>query len=874
MIHIFDIKKRKETLQVKDSALLQTYQALTNVSTENILKQYQTSLFGLSSKEIESRQNKYGKNRVTKQTKKSRLSFIGNACKDPFVIILFILATINFLLQDSLGSIIIIFLSLVSIIIRYTQDFSAYQFNQTLKSQIYTSTTVIRNGERKTIKVEELVPGDIVELNAGSIIPADLLLLESKDLFVNQSVFTGESVPTEKTIHPIKEATDCLSMENICLMGASAVSGSAKGLVIQTGFSTYLGRMSQNVTDKKEVTNFEIGMQKITKTLIQYMVVVTILVFLINGLLHHDFMEALFFSISVAVGITPGMLPMIVNVNLTKGSKSLAKEKTLVKKISSIQNLGAIDILCTDKTGTLTQNEIVLQKYINAKGEEDLKILEYAYLNSYYSTGLKNIVDRAIMAYGKEHQIEKALLSYEKVDEIPFDYERRKQSVVVKKEGRYTLLTKGALEEILKICTDVEIDGKVTNLTDTMKEQIQNKANELAMEGMNVIALATKKEYPGMQIFNETHEKEMTFAGFIAFLDAPKKDAADTIQNLRKIGIQTKILTGDNAYATKNICHLAGLQDTSILLGTDIEQMNDITLKEKIEQTDVFARLSPLQKERIVRLFRENGHVVGYMGDGVNDAPSLHQADVGISVNTATDIAKEASDILLLEKSLQVVYKGVLEGRKVYGNIIKYMKMALSASFGDVFSVFLASIWLPFLPMIPIQFLLQDLLYDISQIAIPFDDVDEEFLKSPKKWDTGDLKGFMNIMGITSSVIDVLAFCCFWFLLGYNTPDKQVFFQTAWFVEGVISQTMIVHYVRTSKIPFIQSRANKWLILSTSLCILFSMLVPFLLQNISSFHFTILPFSYYIYVLVLLILYAILVEIVKHFYIKKYKHWL
>ena len=714
-----------------------------------------------------------------------------------------------------------------------------------------------------------------MHLSAGSMIPADIMLIDSKDLFVNQSVFTGESVPVEKVAQNTNDAKEIFSIPNICLMGSSVVSGRATGVVIDTGFTTYLGRMSKEVETKKEPTNFEKGMNNITKMLIRYMLVVSVAVFVIYGFIRKDWLEAILFALSVAVGITPSMLPMIVNVNLTRGTKVLAKKKTLVKNINSIQNLGAIDVLCTDKTGTLTEDKIVLQKYIDVNGNEDTSILEYAYLNSYFGTGMKNLVDRAIITYGNEKNVKEIVNDYTKIDEIPFDYTRKRMSVVVKsnKNNGYRMFTKGALEEILKVCTKVKYNGHVNELTPEMVEIVEQKAKEYAVQGMQVIAIASKREYRGVNVFNVSDESNMTFIGFVAFLDPAKKDVKSTLKKLKNIGITTKILTGDNPYAANNICNLVGLENTETLLGTDIDKMSDEELAKKVEEVNVFARMNPLQKERVVKQLKNNGHVVGYMGDGVNDSPSLHIADVGISVNTATDIAKEAADIILLERSLKVIYEGVLEGRRVYGNIIKYMKMALSSDFGDVFSIVIASIFLPFLPLLPIQMLLQDFLYDISQIAIPYDDVDKEFLEKPKKWSTKGISKFMNVMGITSSLIDVLAFLGFWFLFGYNA-SKETFFQTAWFVECLISETMIIHYVRTAKRPFIESKANKWLTLGTFGTIIGTILTPILLHNIPSFHFEILPLKYYGFVILLLAIYSVLVEIIKKIYIKKNGEWL
>ena len=866
-----NIKKAVKTFS--DKEILTKYKSLSEISKEDLLSNLKTNINGLTDNEATNKLNKYGHNIIKEEKVKKWYHFLLESYKDPFIYILAILAIINLILGDVLGALIIAILAFISTTIRLIQDYSAYKFDQKLKGQIYTVANVLRNNQTKEIKTKNIVIGDIVELNAGAMIPADILLLETNDLFVNQSVFTGESVPVEKKSEYVS-ADSVLNMQNICLMNSTVVSGSAKAVVIQTGKNTYIGQMSQNMDEKPPLSNFQIGMQSVSKTLITYMIIITIAVFILNSLLHHNFMDALFFAISVAVGITPGMLPMIVNVNLSKGSKSLAKKRTLVKHMEAIENLGAIDILCTDKTGTLTQNQITLQYYRNITGNEDETILKYAYLNSYYSTGIKNIIDRAILSYAIKHDIPNKVKNYKKIDEIPFDYQRRMASVVVKNSENIRILTKGAVTEILNKCTQVKYQNKISELTEEIKGKVKNDVEKLINKGMQVIALAEKKEYTGQNTFNPQDEQDLVLLGYIAFLDPPKKEVKTILKKLKEVGVTTKILTGDNPAATKTICLEGGIKTDEILVGEDIERLNDEELSKKVEEVDVFARLTPIQKERIVLTLKENGHVVGYMGDGVNDAPSLSDADVGISVNSATDIAKEASDILLLEKSLNVVYDGVIEGRKVYGNIMKYMKMALSASFGDVFSVFLASICLPFLPMVPIQFLLQDLLYDLSQIAIPFDDVDQEFLSIPHKWDTGDLRTFMNTMGITASVIDLIAFIIFWFALGFNSVENQILFQTAWFIEGVISQTIIVHFIRTEKTPFIESTANKWLILSTSLCIITSMILPLILKNIADFHFTTLPFIFYIYVIVLMIIYAVLTELVKHFYIKKHHRWL
>lgn len=874
MIRLFDIKRKVKQLKNTDKELFESYKLISTKDKNEILKEYNTTDdSGLNSKQVEELLEKNGQNVVVKRENKGPLSFLVKSFNDKFIYILIVLAIIDFVLADKLGAFIIIGIAIVSALIKFVQEYSTYKFNKKLEQNIFTTTTVLRNKKAKEIRIENVVIGDIIELNAGAIIPADVRIIESKDLFLNQSVFTGESVLVEKTTET-REAKEIFSINNICLMGSSVVSGSAKAVVVETGFNTYLGRMSKNLNNKKDKTNFEKGMDGITKLLIRYMIVVSIFVFVIYAFIRHDYIEALLFALSVAVGITPSMLPMIVNVNLTKGTKTLAKKKTLVKNSESIQNLGAIDILCTDKTGTLTKNKITLQKYINVMGEEDLDILKYAFVNSYYGTGIKNLVDRAVIAYGNEHKIRDVLNEYTKVDEIPFDYTRKRMSVVVKYENDYKMITKGAIEEILKCCKNVKYKDQIIELDEKLIKQIEVNANNLSNVGMQVIALAEKKEYPGAENFNSQSETEMTFVGYVAFLDPPKKGVKETIIKLKKAGIKTKILTGDNAYATKNICNIVGLRSDNIIIGSQLDEMSDEELKEKIEEVDVFARLNPLQKERVVKLYKENGHVVGYMGDGVNDAPSLQVSDVGICVDSATAIAKEASDIILLKKSLDVIYDGVMEGRKVYGNIIKYMKMALSSDFGDVFSIVISSIFLPFLPLLPIQMLIQDFLYDISQVAIPYDDVDKEFLEKPKKWDTSGLGRFMKVMGITSSVIDVLAFLGFWFLFGYNCETKQSWFQTAWFVECLISETMIIHYIRTSKIPFVESRPNKLLLISTIMTIVGTIVTPIILHSVASFNFVILPLKYYAFVLVLLVVYTVLVQIVKKRYIKKYGEWL
>ena len=780
---------------------------------------------------------------------------------------------INFSLGDKLGSLVIVLIAIISMLIRVLEDYSAYKFNKKLRSKIVSTTKVIRDNKELEIKVENVVVGDIISLNAGSIIPADCIVVNSKDLFVNESVFTGESIPVEKKETNKKEYDNLFDIKNVLYMSSSVISGTAKAIVVKTGFDTYLGKIGKEINTKKNITAFDKGMKDITNMLIKFMVVICLIILLVDGIIRSNFTEAILFAFSVAVGITPSMLPMIVNVNLTKGTKALAKKKVLVKHIESIQNLGAIDTLCTDKTGTLTENKIVLQKYIDVLGNEDNSILEYAYINSYYSSGMKNIVDRAIMIYGSKHNLDNILPKYEKIDEIPFDYNRKVMSIIVRNKNTYRMITKGAMEEVLKRCTKVKVKGKEEDLTKELIDIVTNKAKEMATSGMQVLALAAKKTEKGVLSFDENSEKEMTFIGFVAFLDSPKKDVKKVINKLRKYGVKTKILTGDNPYSTTMVASLAGINSDEILTGVEIDKLSDKALSIKVEEIDVFARLNPIQKERVVRILKSNGHVVGYMGDGINDAPSLRQSDVGLSVNTATDIAKETSDMILLEKNLEVIADGIIEGRKVYGNIIKYMKMALSADFGDVFSIMIASIFLPFLPLLPIQMLFQDFIYDFSQIGIPYDNVDEEFITFPKKWNTKGIAKFMIVMGITSSIIDVLAFLTFWHLLGYNSIDKESYFQTAWFITSLITELMIIYNVRTSKDIF-NSRPSKVLLSLTLLSSILTIVTPLLLHNVLSFHFEILSIKFYLYLLSLVILYVLIVSIVKRIYIKKNHEWL
>ena len=785
----------------------------------------------------------------------------------------------------------------MSAVIRFFQDYGSYRDMQKLKEMEHDTVRIQVPGkdgtEIREVPVEEVVPGDIQLIGSGDIVSGDLYLLESKDLFVSVSAFTGESIPVEKYKGVDDRIVNAAELNNICLGGSTVNSGTGVGVVVRTGTSSYLGKISSTIHTKKKETDFDKSLSKITRILITYMIVVVIFVLLINGLVKKNWLEAFLFSISVAVGITPGMLPMIVNGTLAKGAKFLAKKKTIVKNMSAIQNLGAIDVLCTDKTGTLTMDHVVLQKYLDVNGEDSHLVLNYAWMNAYYSTGVKNLIDRAILAYGEESNAQKYAGGYVKSDEIPYDFERRRMSVLISNPGGEhlggnveeilpmpqdeVLITKGALESVLECCSRIRVKKEYMDIHEEDLVKINALAEQLNKEGMHVIGVAAKKKSVGdTTVFHAEDETNMTFLGIIAFLDPPKPDAKEAIRGLYDAGVHVKVISGDAPVVVEHVCKLVGMKvgDQSAVTGSDLENMSDAELSSVVEKNDIFARLSPMQKKRVVDALRNNGHVVGYMGDGVNDAPSLHDADVGISVDNATDVAKASADIILLEKSLTVILNGIYEGRRIYGNILKYMKMALSSNFGNVFSVLIASIFLPFLPMLPLQILIQNLIYDFTQIAIPWDNVDDEFLQTPHKWNSASLVSFMNVIGGFSSVFDVLTFLVLWFILGYNTLAMQNYFQTGWFIEGLISQILIVQFIRTSKRPIIDSKCDSRLALASAFGIFVGISIPDLFDNLKNTVFTEMPFEYFMYLIIILALYSTTIEIVKKFYIKKYGSWL
>lgn len=871
---------------LKERILTDRLITLGRMSKAELFNELNTNINGLSNKMIEARRDKFGKNEVIHENEEPWIIELLKSFINPFNIVLVILAIVSTFTdviipkaEDRSFTAIIVILTMVTVstLLQFFQERKSKDATNKLKAMVKTTTLVKRDGEEaKEIDMAEVVPGDIIYLSAGDMIPADIRVISCKDLFVGQSSLTGESEPVEKLDY-LKERDRGIAicdLDNILLLGTSIISGSAVGVVVSTGNDTYLGSIAVEISNKEEETSFQKGVSKVSLLLIKFMMIMVPIVFVINGITKGDWLQAFLFAISIAVGLTPEMLPMIVTTNLAKGAISMAKKKTVVKKIDAIQNFGAMDILCTDKTGTLTLDKIVVEKHLNINGEEDLRVLRHAYLNSYFQTGLKNLMDVAILEHGREAGCDKEEERFIKVDEIPFDFTRRRMSVVLEnKVGKKQLVTKGAIEEMLSISSYVEMNNKVVKLTNELKEKVLNTVNDLNGEGMRVIGVAQKNNIEDMVEFGVKDEKDMVLIGYIAFLDPPKESAAEAIRELIKYGVDVKILTGDNDSVTKKVCEEVGLYVNYILLGNNVDIMSDEELSIAVDETNVFAKLSPLQKSRIIKVLKEKGHVVGFMGDGINDAAALKEADVGISVDTGVDIAKESADIILLEKSLMVLVDGVKEGRRVFGNIIKYIKMTASSNFGNVFSVLVASAFLPFMPMLSIQLLVQNLLYDFSQLSIPWDRMDKEYIERPKKWDAKDIGRFMMFIGPLSSVFDIITFLVMWFVLEANTIESQGLFQTGWFVVGLLSQILIVYMIRTEKVPFIQSRPTIQVILLTSAIMLLGIIIPFTTIG-KGLGFVALPKVYFLMVVLILVGYCGLVQSVKRIYIKKFNNWL
>ena len=850
---------------------------------------FQTTQIGLNPEEIEKRQSLYGKNEIEHEKKKNPVSTFIKAFINPFIGVLTGLVIISFILdvmlaepgeQDWTAIIIISTMVIFSAILRFMQEWKANISSEALLKMVTNTCYVKRSGKHdEEISITELVPGDIVMIAAGDMIPADIRIIQAKDLFVSQSSLTGESDPIEKSPES-KEKKYCkgsvVELDNICYMGSNVVSGSATGIVFATGNNTYLGTIAKNISGHRAATAFDKGISKVSFLLIRFMLVMIPFVFLVNGLTKGDWLEAFIFAVSVAVGLTPEMLPMIVTANLSKGAVAMSKKKTIVKDLNAIQNFGAMNILCTDKTGTLTCDQIVLEKYINADGSNDTdkRILRHAYFNSFFQTGLKNLMDKAILSHVKELSLEHLKDNYNKVDEIPFDFTRRRMSVVIEdKQGKRQIITKGAVEEMIEICSYAEFNKTVQPFTDELKQKAKYISEQMNRQGMRVLAVAHKSYLDKDCNFSVKDEKDMVLIGFLAFLDPPKQSAANAIRQLHEHGIEVKILSGDNDSVVRTIARQVGIETNNALIGPQFSSMSDDEQRKAVIETTVFSKLTPLQKTEIITLLQEQENTVGFLGDGINDASALRQSDIGISVDSAVDIAKESADIILLEKDLMVLEDGVIEGRKTFGNITKYIKMTASSNFGNMFSVMAASAFLPFLPMLPIHLLIQNLLYDISQTTIPFDSMDTDYLRKPRKWDASDLSRFMIFIGPISSIFDIITYLVMWYVFSCNSIDQQALFQSGWFIEGLLSQTLIVHMIRTRKIPFIQSCASWPVTGLTFLIMAIGIIIPFTSFG-NSIGLTQLPISYFPWLIGILLSYCILTQIIKNWYIKRFVKWL
>ena len=859
-----------------------------------LLNQLNSRADGLTEQESEDIRAKVGPNEVGHEKPMSWWVHLWQCYKNPFNLLLTILAAVSYYTEDMKATIVIGTMVVLSTLMRFIQEARSNTAADKLKEMVSNTATVSRHdvvediaaeaqryfdiklhpkgAKRVEVPIKQLVPGDIVQLSAGDMIPADLRLLTAKDLFVSQAAMTGESLPVEKFIeHRGEPTTNPLELDNLCFMGTNVVSGSATAVVVTTGQRTYFGALAERVTaTDRTPTAFQSGVNKVSWLLIRFMFVMTPIVFFINGFTKGDWVEAFLFGLSIAVGLTPEMLPMIVTSTLAKGAVALSRKKVIVKRLDAIQNFGAMDVLCTDKTGTLTQDKIFLERHTDILGEPNDEVMQYAYLNSYYQTGLKNLLDVAVLEHA-ELQREMSIASvYRKVDEIPFDFQRRRMSVVVsEREDHHELICKGAVEEIVSICTHARNNGEVVPFTPELLAEIRETTASLNAEGLRVVAVAAKDLPPTKEVYSVADESDLVLIGYIAFLDPPKESTKPALAALRDHGVTVKILTGDNELVTAKICRQVGLEVDGMMLGSQVEKMSDEELNEIVDKTTVFAKLSPTHKERIVRLLHNKGHVVGFMGDGINDAPALRAADIGISVDTAVDIAKEAADLILLEKSLMVLEEGVLEGRKTFANMLKYIKITASSNFGNVFSVLVASAFLPFLPMLPLHLLVQNLLYDVSQISIPFDNVDKEFLEKPQRWNPTEIGRFMVYFGPISSIFDISTYALMWFVFGANSVDHQTLFQSGWFIEGLLSQTLIVHMIRTKRIPFLQSRAS-WPLMGMTLAIMAIGIILPMSPLASYFKLQALPLSYFPWLLVILLAYGGLIQWMKGWYDRRY----
>jgi Mg2+-importing ATPase len=833
-----------------------------------LLQSLHTTAQGLTQSEAEERTRKNGPNEVAQERRQGWPIRLFKIVRNPLVILLAALSAISFATGDSRAGTVIAAMVFLSVALRFIQESRADAAAAALKAMIHVTATVLRDGQEKEVPLRELVPGDIVKLSAGDMIPADVRVLSAKDLFVSQGSLTGESFPVEK-FHEAeaKPVASPGEMKNTCFLGTSVESGAAHAVVVATGVHTYFGSMAGSITENRVMTSFDEGLNRFTWLMIRIMAVMVPLVFLINGFTKHDWKGAFFFAMAVAVGLTPEMLPMIVSVCLSKGALAMSRKKVIVKQLNAIQNFGGMDVLCTDKTGTLTEDRVVLQRHCNVAGRETEEVLLDGYLISHFQTGLKNLLDRAILESSDFHG-QKLVETYRKLDEIPFDFTRRMMSVLVQDPaGKAILLTKGAPEDVFHQCSQFELDGKLSPMDPKLMTGLREEYDNLSNDGFRVLAVAVK-ELPGKQACSKDDERDLILKGYVAFLDPPKNTAARAIEALHKHGVGVKILTGDNNLISRKVCKDVGLQADPMLLGADVEKMSDDELGVAAEKTTLFARMSPAHKQRVIRALRAKGHVVGFMGDGINDAPALRAADIGISVDTATDIAKESADLILLEKDLMVLEGGVIEGRKVFANILKYIRMGASSNFGNMFSVLGASAFLPFIPMAPIQVLTNNMLYDFSQVPIPIDSVDDEQVARPRPWNIDEIKRFILFIGPISSIFDYTTFAVMLWVFQCWDPSRAPVFQTGWFVESLMTQTLIIHVIRTNKIPFFQSRAS-WPVTVTTLSIMaLGMWLPYspLGPALGLVH---LPGLYWPILLATLLSYMVLTQLIKVWLLRK-----
>jgi P-type Mg2+ transporter len=851
---------------------------------DGVLKLFDTSLEGLTEIEAKRRLAKSGLNEIAREKPSKWYIQLLKTVTNPLSLLLIVLAIVSLLTGSSTAALIITIMVIFGGLLRFSQEFQSNKAAEKLRAMVSITAAVSRQGTAKAtpqkeqqgitgteIAVKLLVPGDIVFLSAGNMIPADMRLIAAKDLFLGQSTLTGESLPTEKHVDLIdKQEKTPLELVNLCFMGTTVVSGSGTAVVAETGSHTYLASLAKTLGETRVRTSFDKAVNSVTTLLLRFMLVMAPLVFLINGIVKHNWVEAFTFALSVAVGLAPEMLPVIVTANLAKGAIAMSDKKVIVKNIDAIQDFGSMNILCTDKTGTLTQDKIVLQRHLDPYGKESLDVLKYAYLNSFYQTGLKNLLDVAVLDRKQEISSLDIDRDYHKFDEVPFDFVRRRMSVIIAETGKdHVLICKGAVEEVLKVCTQLKVDDKILPIDDSVHTRVADLQQKLNSDGLRVIAVACKTIPLDRSHCSIADESDLILLGNIAFLDPPKDSAAQALTALKRNGVDVKILTGDNEIITRKICKDVGLPVRDVLLGSDIESLSDDKLAEVAATTTIFAKFSPTQKAKVIQVLRKAGNIVGYMGDGINDAAALREADVGISVDTAADVAKESADIILLEKNLLVLESGVTIGRQTFSNIVKYIRMGTSSNFGNMFSVLGASAILPFLPMQPVQILINNLLYDFSQTGIPFDNVDKEDLVKPPKWKIENIRRFMLFIGPISSIFDYATYALIWFIFGATTVENQALFQTGWFVESLMTQTLIVHVIRTAKVPFFQSRASLPMLLITATVMCIGMYLPFS-PLASSLGFVPLPAVYFLWLAGILTCYCVLTQFVKTWFIRKY----